>query len=127
MKEADKLKHFVLVVDDAQDARVLLDRILTNLGATVIAVDSGDKAIEATQYQKFSGIVMDIHMPGLDGWQTMEKMRAAGVVCPGLALSGDAEAADISRSLQAGFQEHWQKPAKKSQLSLWLAALGEPA
>ncbi len=113
----------ILVVDDAPDARFLMNRLLTGLGCEVVLAESGQEAIEKTQYQKFSAIILDIQMPGIDGWQTATSLRQLGVTCPIVALSGNTSADDERLSSSAGMDAHWVKPIKKVQLKDWIAGL----
>jgi CheY-like chemotaxis protein len=87
MPVQDALKPWrVLVVDDNPTARAVLERMGLSLGWTVDVCDSGVAAIELMQRQAglgihYEAVLMDWQMPGLDGWQTCQRIRAM----PGLA------------------------------------------
>lgn len=67
-----------LVVDDEETNRALVSEWLREAGANVVAKSDGDEAVEATAKGFFDVIVMDIHMPRLDGFQAARKIRAQG-------------------------------------------------
>ncbi len=119
------MKKTVLVVDDAPDSRLLMNRLLTGLGCEVILAEGGEAALQIAQTNALSGILVDINMPGLDGWQTATELRTLGVACPMVALSGDASPDDVTKSLSVGMNDHWVKPVKKAQLQSWIVGLSE--
>jgi CheY-like chemotaxis protein/two-component sensor histidine kinase len=102
----------VLVVDDNRDATDTLQTLLQSLGATVIAASSGREAIE--QFERFEpdAVLLDIGMPGMDGYEVARRIRAmpSGGATQIIALTGWGQQEDVRRSFEAGFNHHLVKP-----------------
>jgi CheY-like chemotaxis protein len=117
----------VLVVDDQEDARVLLTRALTEFGARVTAVSSGMEALSMLRNSpsgaRFDALILDIAMPGEDGYAVLKKVRALELDervaerMPAIALTAFAGSEDKTRALQAGFQIHVAKPVEPAELA----------
>jgi CheY-like chemotaxis protein len=67
----------VLVVDDEDDVRTLMRRLLEKVGYAVTTAGSGEEAIRAVEASRPDLIVLDLVMPGLDGWGVMERLQSA--------------------------------------------------
>lgn len=65
----------VLVVDDDADARAILENYIEDFGCRVVAVDSGERALEIAQQIRPDLITLDLMMPGLDGWAVLRALR----------------------------------------------------
>jgi CheY-like chemotaxis protein len=101
----------VLVVDDEVDAREPLRRLLTQVGAEVVAVASAEEALEHLAQRKFQAIVSDIAMSGRNGYDLVRSIRrVVGNAIPVIALSAYASAKDQELSLREGFDAHLSKP-----------------
>lgn len=107
-----------LVIDDALDNRLIVERFLTRAGATVDHAENGRIGAEMvfSQKRKYDVVIMDIQMPEFDGYQTIEYLRSKGVQIPVIALSAHAMKEDRERSLEAGFNEHLSKPINRALL-----------
>lgn len=68
----------VLIVEDDPDVRYLLVRRFTRAGHRTAAVDSGEAALDAAQAERPSLAVVDIGLPGMDGWEFIRRFRALG-------------------------------------------------
>jgi CheY-like chemotaxis protein len=121
----------VLVVDDENDARELIETVLTQYGAEVVAVSSAEEAyslITATPPQELPDVmVTDIGMPGEDGYSLIRRMRewerALGAHIPAVALTAYGRIEDRVRALNAGFQMHVAKPVDPSELAAVITSL----
>jgi CheY-like chemotaxis protein/two-component sensor histidine kinase len=102
----------ILVVDDNQDAADSLAALLSLLGQDVRAVHDGRRALEAALTFRPEIVLLDIGMPGMDGYEVARRLRAQlGVESARLiALTGYGQAEDVQRSREAGFDEHLVKP-----------------
>ena len=112
----------LLLVDDAIDNQVLISRFLRLAGAKVETAGSGSEAIEkATRAERMPGrefdvILMDIQMPGMDGYAATQHLRSSGWKKPILALTAHALKAERDRCLAAGFDDHFTKPVDRMKL-----------
>lgn len=109
----------VLVVDDNDDSRILLRRLLTDAFAHVLDVSSAAEALAALGHFNPHLLISDLAMPGADGYDLIRHVRAAGCDAkrlPAIALSAYAREDDRRRSLQAGFQAHMSKPPDTTRL-----------
>jgi signal transduction histidine kinase/ActR/RegA family two-component response regulator len=108
----------VLVVDDNQDAADTLGSLLTALGATVAVVHGGAEALEAFGAFKPDTVLLDIGMPGMDGYDVARRIRATESHPDTLliALTGWGQDHDYRQSRAAGFDHHLVKPPDIEQL-----------
>jgi PAS domain S-box-containing protein len=104
--------RLVLIVDDNVDAAASLGMLLELSGNEVLVTYNGADAIEAARLHHPSVVILDIGMPGLDGYQVAESLRkeARGREYLLIALTGWGQAEDRQRALQAGFDFHFTKP-----------------
>lgn len=106
----------VLVVDDDDDVRDLLNRMLSGCGATVTLARSVDDALEKVASAEPDVLISDIGMPGKDGYDLVWHLRQRGIGVYAVALTSFASAADRARSVQAGFDAHVAKPIHSGEL-----------
>jgi PAS domain S-box-containing protein len=120
-----------LVVDDDDNARELLEAVLAQYGAEVVAVSSAAEAyalITATPPQELPDVmVTDIGMPGEDGYSLMRRVREwefeRGVYIPAVALTAYGRPEDRMRALRSGFQMHVVKPVEPAELAAVITSL----
>ena len=117
----------VLVVDDDEDSRSLLDGALSPLGAVVALVDSGQAALEHLARHEVAVLISDIGMPREDGFSLIRRIRHLppdqGGELPAIALTAYASGEDAARAIQAGYQVHIAKPADIDTLVRTVARL----
>lgn len=106
----------ILVVDDSPDCSLLMDRMLTMAGAKVDTVDRGEIAVQKAAVGHYDVILMDIQMPEMDGYETIRRIRAMGVLSPIVALSAHAMREDQSRARRAGANGYLTKPVSRRAL-----------
>ncbi|WP_218079451.1 hybrid sensor histidine kinase/response regulator [Anthocerotibacter panamensis] len=118
----------VLVVDDEADARELLTAILEQSGAQVRTAVGTSEALERMASWSPDVLVSDIGLPGEDGYDLIQKVRALdaqwGRRTPAAALTAYARTEDRMRALAAGYQLHLPKPVEPHELVLVVAHLG---
>ncbi|MEW6706905.1 MAG: response regulator [Pseudomonadota bacterium] len=109
----------VLVVDDLADNRAVLVQALNMLGFDTVQADSGLAALElcSTTAQAADLALVDLVMPGLDGLQTIRRLRRQGVAVPIIAISASASADDERSSLAAGADAFLPKPVNLALLA----------
>lgn len=106
----------ILVIDDAPDNRLIVQKFLAHAGASVEHAADGLTGARMALENEFDLIVMDIQMPEFDGYQTVSHLRHHGFEKPVLALSAHAMREDRERSLASGFDEHMSKPVNRHEL-----------
>src|SRR5437899_1507046 len=115
---SDAARRRVLIVDDNEDARMLLVDILEQAGHEVCAADSGPAALSVVEEFAPDVAVLDVGLPAMDGYELGSRLRALlGTRAPALiALTGYGHDADRVRSKASGFVAHLVKPLEASQL-----------
>ncbi|MFT3770036.1 MAG: ATP-binding protein [Minicystis sp.] len=116
----------VLVVDDEEDTRVLVARVLEEHDAAVAAAASAGEALDLLRGRAFDVVLSDIGMPGMDGYALVQAIRggAAGARdVPAIAMTAFVRAEDRERALSAGYQVHLGKPFEPAALVAAVASL----
>jgi CheY-like chemotaxis protein len=111
----------VLIVDDNRDAADSLAMLLQFEGRQTLCVYSGEQALDVLAAFQPQLVLLDIGLPGMDGYEVARRLKA---VAPGLhviALSGYAQLEDRQRSTAAGFDAHLVKPVDLDALKRALA------
>jgi PAS domain S-box-containing protein len=113
----------VLVVDDNVDAALVLAETLRMLGHHVSVVHDGHAAVHAALTTKPEVVLLDIGLPGIDGYEVARRIRSSGPTLPVrvIALTGWSQEEDKQRAFRAGFDEHWAKPVDFDRLRRVLA------
>ncbi len=114
--EAPAASLDVLVVDDDHDAAELLSLLLTQWGHRARVGHCADDAFAAVQARRPDVVVLDIGLPGMDGFQIAERLRERQVDCTLVALTGYGREADNARALEAGFDAFLVKPLEAERL-----------
>jgi|GEM_PF-183586 len=109
---ATRSRRRILLVDDNQDALMSLANLLSLDGHEVRSAANGFLALDAAPEFAPEVAVLDIGMPGLDGYELARRMRAQpwGESMVLVALTGWGQEGDRRRSREAGFDSHWVKP-----------------
>jgi PAS domain S-box-containing protein len=107
----------ILLVDDNEDARLLLAEMLGTLGYAVHTAASGIEALDSIVDLRPDVAILDIGLPGMDGYELASRIREAfdGNIQL-IALTGYGQPGDVSRSRRAGFDAHLVKPVAISRL-----------
>jgi len=113
----------VLVVDDSPANSALMQRILSALGCTVLLAATGEEALDVAAHSSCDAVFMDIHLPGINGREAMDRMRQAGVRAPVVALTAYAMKGDRERFLAEGFDAYIAKPVRISEIVSFLEQL----
>jgi two-component system sensor histidine kinase BarA len=112
----------LLCVDDNPANLLLVQTLLSDMGAEVRSVDSGLAAVEAVQRERFDLVLMDVQMPGMDGTQATEAIRRWESEqridpVPIVALTAHALANEKRALLQGGMDDYLTKPIGERQLT----------
>jgi CheY-like chemotaxis protein len=118
----------VMVVDDEADAVSFVKRMLEDRGATVDTRSSGAECLDSFAEVRPDVLVMDVGMPGLDGYAVMERLRRRtaqdGGRTPAVSLTAFARPDDRRRAMLAGFDIHVSKPVEPEELVALIRKLG---
>ena len=118
----------VLVVDDEDDARELIKRILNDCNADVLTAATATEALTLLKHARPDLMVSDLGMPEVDGYGLLDRIRALGPAhggnLPAIALTAFARSEDRVRALSSGFLAHISKPVEPSELISKVAAMG---
>ncbi len=106
----------ILVVDDSPDIRMLMNLFLTREGAVVEEAIHAEDAIAKTAKNEYAVVLMDIQMPGMDGYEALDAVRKRGYQRPIIALTAHAMKEERDRILQAGFNDYATKPVQWPKL-----------
>jgi PAS domain S-box-containing protein len=117
----------VLVVDDDEDARALLELLLEGYGARVQTAAGATEALDLLARTTFDVLLSDVAMPGEDGYSLIRKVRDRGATIPAIAVTAFARTEDRANALGAGYDAHLAKPVDAGALVLAITALLRPA
>lgn len=108
----------ILIADDNVDAADSIAMLLESVGCEVRTVYGGEAAVREAMHYGPDLILLDLGMPGIDGYQACRMIRAsrAGSTALVVALSGWGREADLQRSAAAGFDHHFLKPVDPAAL-----------
>ncbi len=109
----------LLYVEDNADAREVMSEILRMAGYTVIEAATGAQALQAVAAQQPDGVVLDIGLPDMNGYEVARQIRQLPHChdMPILALTGYGQSRDMDASLQFGFNAHLVKPVDPEDLT----------
>jgi len=114
---ADTHGHHILVVDDQVDVGSSLKILLSNLGHRVRVATDGAGALRAVAEDRPDIVLLDIGLPGMDGYEVARRLRADHDNALRLiALTGYGREDDLARSREAGFDHHLLKPVDLEKL-----------
>jgi len=117
----------ILLAEDNAVNQTLAVRLLEKRGYTVTVAGDGRAAVEACEKNHFDIVLMDIQMPGMDGFEATaairEKEKTTGRHLPIVAMTAHAFKSDEKRCLAAGMDGYVSKPISIAELVLVLEAL----
>ena len=112
-------ERVVLVVDDYEDNRLMYIEYLSDLGYRTLEAKDGAEAIAVAVAEAPDVIVLDLSMPGMDGWEAATRLKAdartRGIHI--IALTGHAEARNRAKAREAGCDDFIAKPCAPQDLS----------
>jgi CheY-like chemotaxis protein len=120
------LRRRVLIVDDDSDSAESLALLLASMGHETRTAHDGLAAIELVRVFQPEAVLLDIGLPGMDGYETCRRMRQepAGPSLFITAVTGWGQEEDRRRTREAGFDHHVVKPVDPATLMNLLQNLG---
>jgi DNA-binding response OmpR family regulator len=113
----------ILIVEDDRRLARQLNKGLDEQGHAVIVACDGSQGLETAKYGDFDVLVLDVMLPGLDGFSIVRRLRAAGKATPILLLTARDAAEDVVTGLDAGADDYLTKPFSFKILLARLRAL----
>jgi two-component system cell cycle response regulator DivK len=108
----------VLVVEDNEKNMKLFRDVLQATGYTTLGATTGEHAVELAQAHEPALVLMDVHLPGIDGLEALRRLRRDELTAsiPVLAVTAQAMSGDRERFLEAGFDGYLSKPIDVAEL-----------
>jgi two-component system response regulator FixJ len=100
----------VAVVDDEEPVRKALGRLLRASGLNVHAFPSGQAFLDSIATARPDCLILDLHMPGLNGLQVLEHLKACRTLFPTIVITGHDEPENQTRCLSGGAMAYMRKP-----------------
>jgi two-component system cell cycle response regulator DivK len=102
----------ILIVDDSEDMRILLEQILEEESYVLQFAENGQQALESAKHFRPDLILLDMSLPGLSGWEVVPQLRLLPEFAhtPIIAVTAHVSKADQERSLALGCTAHLGKP-----------------
>jgi len=115
MQEKSERTNTILVIDDEPDVLRLLERILTPEGYRVILAADGVYGMTLVNEAKPDLVLLDIRMPGPDGYMTLDTIRQSSNV-PVIMVTAKSEAEALQKALELGANDYVTKPFRPAEL-----------
>jgi CheY-like chemotaxis protein len=108
----------ILYVEDNEDNVYMLEGRLRRKGFEIAIASDGERGIEAAHIDRPDLILMDLSLPGMDGWEATRRLKASPETkaIPVIALSAHAMEGDREKAVAAGCDDYEQKPVDFSRL-----------
>ena len=119
----NRITSHILVVDDDDRIRDLVTRYLMNLGYHVTPAPDGAAAQSLLAQLVFDLVILDVMMPGIDGFTVLKDIRKTDQITPVIMLTARGESADRIEGLRSGADDYIPKPFEPEELALRIAAI----
>ena len=108
----------ILVVDDHATDRLKMSMAVKNLGHAVEAAEDGRQAIDKLHSASFDLVLLDLWMPGMDGYDLLGAMQSDRDLCdiPVIVVSSLDDANSVDKAIKLGAEQHLPKPFDSTQL-----------
>jgi polar amino acid transport system substrate-binding protein len=116
----------ILLVEDNEINQMVAVEILQQMGLLVSVADDGEQAVQMAGQGVYDAILMDIQMPGMDGYQATAQIRGTNLLSdpdqiPIIAMTANALNGDSQKAMLAGMSDYLSKPVDVAQLARVLA------
>jgi CheY-like chemotaxis protein/phosphoribosyl 1,2-cyclic phosphodiesterase len=108
----------ILIMDDDEDLRLLVRKALVRAGHVVIEAEDGEEGLRLVETEKPNLILLDLNMPGMDGFEVLKRLRARqdGKALPVIVLTAQGDEESARTSFQLGATDFLAKPFTPPQL-----------
>jgi CheY-like chemotaxis protein len=106
----------ILIVDDQEDNRIVFAAILTHHGHDVFVAENGAEAVEQVRSHAPDLVLMDLQMPGIDGWEATRLLKQDPATASIPVLAVTAQDHEVFRLREAGFCAYVRKPVRPQAL-----------
>ncbi len=119
----------VIIIDDDAEVRRMASRVLELEGYAVLQADNGDEGLRLMRERKCDLVLLDLRMPGREGWSVLEEMKAAPELSgiPVVMFTASADRFQVDKARIRGVQDYLVKPLSVTRLkeSVGQALAGE--
>jgi CheY-like chemotaxis protein len=115
-KQKPKFIGTILLVEDDEGCQILAKKVLKCFGLDPIVARNGNEALARARSEPFDLILMDMRMPGVNGYEATQILRSEGITTPIVALTAYAMQGDREKCLNAGCSEYLSKPLAEKEL-----------
>ena len=116
-------RDLVLIVDDDEDVRKMLYKVIRGNGIEADTAVSGEEALEKIAGTRYDLILLDVNLGGIDGFEVVETLRSQGIETPVIIVSGRKEDYDTLYGLDIGADDYITKPFNPITLGAKVKAL----
>lgn len=113
----------ILVVDDEESVNLLLCDALALAGHTTVSARHGLEALRIAREQEIDLLLLDVNMPMADGYEVLERLRAAGTTTPVIVLTARQDSEDTKRGFTLGADDFVRKPFRLEEVVLRVEAV----
>jgi two-component system OmpR family response regulator len=113
----------ILIVEDDATLASGIARILEGEGHAIDVVASGEQAVLGARQERFDVMILDVGLPGIDGFEVLRRLRATGLKIPVLVLTARDALDDRVRGLDLGADDYMPKPFAMPELAARVRAL----
>ncbi|MGH2694276.1 MAG: response regulator [Actinomycetota bacterium] len=107
----------ILVIDDEPDLRLLVRLILESAGYEIVEAATGEEGLDLMTDERPRLVLLDIRLPGIDGWEVLERMRVDhGGDIPVIIMSAHSSPRTLEKAKEHGTQGYLVKPFKEAEL-----------
>src|SRR5262245_20557840 len=117
------LRMKVLFIEDDPTTREFIEKGLCRHGYVVDVTEDGERGLQLARSSQYDLVILDVMLPGRDGFWVLSEMRRAGVETPALFLSARAEVSDRIRGLDLGADDYLAKPFAFAELASRVRAI----
>jgi FixJ family two-component response regulator len=110
------MKTPILIVDDEPNVRLMYRAALAGQGYEFFEANSGHAALEQCDERDHAAAILDLRMPGMDGFELLETMQSRGVKTPAVFVTAHGDIPNAVRAMQLGAIDFLQKPPTPDQL-----------